>query len=223
MNCVLAVALMCAGCYLIGGIPFGYLIGRMKGIDIRTVGSRNIGATNVSRNFGKKWGIACFVLDVAKGLGPTLAAGHILASRTEAWNLSPVARNLLWLGCGICCVLGHNYSVYLRFRGGKGAATSLGVVLGVYPYLTLAGGLAFCVWAIVVLATRYVSLGSIVAAALLPPLAVMCSVWRGYGSLRDIWPVIAFAALAAVLVVYRHRENISRLRAGTERRIGEKR
>jgi glycerol-3-phosphate acyltransferase PlsY len=223
MNLTFAVVLMCLACYLIGGVPFGYLAGRVKGIDIRAAGSGNIGATNVGRLLGRSWGILVFALDVAKGLVPTLVVGMVLEAGAAEWNLSGSALNVLWLGCGICCVLGHNYPVYLRFRGGKGVATSLGVVLGVYPYLTIAGLLAFGVWLVVTLTTRYVSLGSICAAISLPPALAVCTLWDDSSVFTENLPVLGFAMLAAALVIYRHRENIKRLRAGTESPIGSRR
>jgi glycerol-3-phosphate acyltransferase PlsY len=218
-----AVVFICLSCYLIGATPFGYLVGRARGIDIRSVGSGNIGATNVGRILGKPWGLLVFVLDVAKGLAPTLTVGTLLESWSQTWSISGMAVNILWLGGGICCILGHNFPVYLRFRGGKGVATSLGIVLGVYPYLTVAGLLAFAVWLIVTVATRTVSLGSICAAVALPLLLAACTLWENYSVFAENLPVLGFATLASALVIYRHRENIKRLRAGTERRIGEQR
>jgi glycerol-3-phosphate acyltransferase PlsY len=117
-------------------------------------------------------------------------------------------------------VLGHNFPIYLNFHGGKGVATSLGVVLGVYPYLTLAGLLAFAVWIVVTLVSRFVSAGSVVAATALPLLLVVILRSAHRAAWSDHWPLVAFAVLAAALVIYRHRANIARLRAGTENRIG---
>jgi glycerol-3-phosphate acyltransferase PlsY len=213
-------ALMCAACYLIGSVPFGLLAGRLRGLDIRTRGSRNIGATNVARVLGRKWGIAVFVLDVVKGLIPTLACGSVVASASWMGEGQLWPRNILWLAAAMCCVLGHNYSVYLGFKGGKGVATSMGVVLGVYPHLTVPGLIAFGVWCVVTLGTRYVSLGSIAAAVTFPILVVVYAVCQGYNQLLEGWPFLGFSVLAAGLVVYRHRENVGRLRAGTESRIG---
>lgn len=209
---------LAAGCYLAGSIPFGYLVARAKGVDIRTVGSGNIGATNVGRILGRKWGILCFALDVAKGLVPTLLAGWLLRTAPDAANATRFY--FAWLLAGLCCVLGHNYPVFLAFRGGKGVATSLGVVLGVYPVLTYAGLLAFAVWIMVTMVSRYVSAGSIAAALCLPVFAILVLRSQHRTEWSSHWPVIAFAALAAALVVFRHRGNIARLRAGTERRIG---
>ncbi len=220
---VLAVIALCAGCYLIGSIPFGYIAGRLKGIDVRTAGSGNIGATNVSRLLGRKWGMSVFALDVLKGLAPTVVVGVLLSRYGHSWGLVGAGRNVAWLGAGICTVLGHNYPLTLGFRGGKGVATSLGVVLGVYPYLTYAGLLALVVWVIVTAATRYVSAGSLAAAAAFPLLFLICALWDGYAALRQGLPLFVFTLLVSALVVYRHRENIARIRAGTEHRIGHKR
>ncbi len=213
----------CLGCYLIGGIPFGLLVGLAQGVDIRRQGSGNIGATNVGRVLGRKWGVLVFVLDACKGLIPIVALGYVLRWVSSALGLTATGANLLWLAGGMCCVLGHNFPPYLRFRGGKGVATSLGVVLGVFPYLTFAGLMAFVIWTAVTLTTRYVSLGSVVAAASLPVLVAGCTLWQGYSVFIESWPLVAFSVLAATLVVYRHRENLSRLRLGNESRLGSNR
>jgi glycerol-3-phosphate acyltransferase PlsY len=220
MSLPTAVLLSCLGCYLIGSVPFGYIVGRARGIDIRAAGSGNIGATNVGRLLGRKWGIAVFLLDVLKGLGPTVGVGLWYHAAYSADALPPTLRNVVWLVAGICCVLGHNYPIYLGLRGGKGVATSLGVVLGVFPYLTLAGLLAFAVWLLVTLATRYVSAGSIAAALAFPVLLAGCMLWAGFPTFRRNWALLVFAFLLSGLVIYRHRANIGRLRAGTESRIG---
>ena len=220
MSFALALALLYAACYLIGAIPFGYLAGRLKGVDIRTQGSRNIGATNAGRVLGRPWGIAVFALDVAKGLGPVILCGMFLKDHAATWGVAPGALNLAWLGCAAACILGHTLPVYLRFRGGKGVATSLGVVLGLFPHLTIAGVLAFFVWVIVTLTTRYVSVGSICAALALPILVVGSLLRRGGATLHEDWPFVVFAIIAGGLVIYRHRGNIARLRAGAEHKIG---
>jgi len=219
----LVIGLTAVGCYLVGAIPFGYLVGRAHGVDVRSAGSGNIGATNVGRLLGRRWGIAVFILDVAKGLAPTIAAGAILAEQLRLGLVSPVATNVLWLISGVCCILGHNYPVFLGFRGGKGVATSLGVVLGVYPYLTVAGAFAFGIWLIVTLVSRYVSLGSICAAAALPLLVCGCTLYRGRAEFMANIPLVVFSMLLSALVIYRHRANLSRLRAGTENQIGTRR
>ncbi|MCB9849460.1 MAG: glycerol-3-phosphate 1-O-acyltransferase PlsY [Phycisphaerales bacterium] len=216
------VGILAVACYLIGSIPFGLVVGRCHGIDVRTAGSGNIGATNVGRLLGRKWGILVFVLDVLKGLVPTFVAGRFIADGFGQWGWSATAANVGWLLCGVCCILGHNFPIYLRFRGGKGVATSLGVLLGVYPYLTVAGLLAAVIWAVVTLTTRYVSLGSIVAAGALPVIVVVSAWLRGGDALKANLPMVGFALLACALVIYRHRGNLARLRAGTENKIGSR-
>ena len=222
MGLGLSSAVMCVGCYLVGAIPFGFIVGRAKGVDIREAGSGNIGATNVGRLFGRPWGIFVFALDVCKGLIPTVAAGMIIKGQMEDWQTSLAVANLLWLGSGICCVIGHNFPVFLRFKGGKGVATSLGVVLGVYPYLAIPGLAAFVVWVIVTLVSRYVSLGSVVAAVALPMLFVCYMRFRGESILGDNWPLLTFLLLVGSLVIYRHRGNITRLRAELKVRFAPK-
>jgi acyl phosphate:glycerol-3-phosphate acyltransferase len=180
--------------YLLGSIPFGYLAGRAKGIDIRTVGSRNIGTTNVFRTLGRRWGIAVLVLDMGKGLAAVLIAQGLTDG---AW---PV------LAAG-AAVLGHLAPVWLHFKGGKGVAVAGGALIGLMPLASaiLVGG-----WIVVVAVTRYVSVASILAAAAFTPLA-----WAlGYG-----WQYIVFAAVVSALVLVRHRANMRRLATGKELRI----
>ncbi len=220
MSVFATVSLLIIGAYLIGGIPFGLLAGRLRGIDIRTVGSRNIGATNVGRTLGRPYGIAVFALDVLKGLAATLVAGQILVGLAAAADLSEPTRYLFWLAVGMAAVLGHNYPVYLGFRGGKGVSTSLGVALGVYPELTFTALVAFAVWILVVAVSRYVSLGSIVAGVSFPVIFVVLSARRGQSVLTDAWPLLAFSLLLALLVLIRHRANLGRLAAGTESKVG---
>jgi len=223
MSPTVLVVLLMVGGYLIGGIPFGLLAGRMRGIDVRTTGSKNIGATNVGRLLGRWYGVLVFVLDVLKGLVPTLAAGCVLIGLSGRANLSEPGRYLCWLGVGAACVVGHNYPVYIRFRGGKGVSTSLGVALGIYPELTYPALLAFGVWLIVVAASRYVSLGSVVAGIAFPVAFAVLSSYRQQSVFSDSWPLLAFSLLLCVLVLLRHRSNLGRLLAGTESKIGRRR
>jgi glycerol-3-phosphate acyltransferase PlsY len=206
--------------YVIGATPFGVLLARAKGVDLRKSGSGNVGATNVGRVLGRRWGYLCFVLDVAKGLLPVLAAGAMLDVLHP--QIAPERlKQLSWLlvACGAIC--GHVFSFYLGFRGGKGVATGLGVVLGVWPYFTVPGLAALAIWIVLTLATRYVSVGSIVAAAaFVPMMAVYCHL-RGW-PLAERWPLLAFATAMATLIIVRHRTNISRLIHGTENKIGKK-
>lgn len=209
-----AAACILAG-YLVGSVPFGLLAGRLKGIDIRQHGSGNIGATNAGRVLGRGYGVAVFALDLLKGLVPVAVAGQVLQGRAEH-----VAFLWVWLSVAGACILGHMFPIYLGFKGGKGVATSLGVILGIYPYFTWPGLIAFGLWILVTGTTRYVSLGSVVAAGAFP---IIFAVFAGgglYGSEGTLWPLQLFAIIMGVLVIYRHRSNLRRLAQGTEAKIG---
>lgn len=200
--------------FLSGSVPYAWLIGRARGVDIRRHGSGNPGATNVGRVLGSRWGHLCLALDIAKGLVPTLAAGWaagVLGDRTlDARSAS------LWLGVAIACVLGHMFSPFLGFRGGKGVATGLGGVLGVFPALTVPAGVAAGVWLVSTRLTRYVGASSCLAAVAIP---VATRLWaRGEGRLV----LVAGTAVLAVLVIWKHRGNLRRTLAGTEPRIGDR-
>ncbi len=154
------------GAYLLGSIPFGLIIARAHGKDLRSIGSGNIGATNLSRALGRKWAFFCFFLDVTKGLVPMLVATGFISSPPAIIEL------FLALAAGCAAVLGHIFPIYVKFRGGKGVATSFGVALGLWPYYTICSFFALGVWAVVVLMWRYVSLASI-AASITFPLALI--------------------------------------------------
>jgi len=213
----LLYAALPAAAYAIGSTPFGVIIARVHNTDLRSKGSGNVGATNVGRVIGRNWGFLCFFLDVGKGLGPALAAGLLV--RTHPGAIPTSAQQVALLMVAFGAIAGHVFSFYLRFRGGKGVATSLGVVLGIWPYFTWPGLCAFAVWIAVTLASRYISLASIVAAA---AFVVFFAAFNA-GNLSRLWPLGAFAAAMAALIVVRHRTNIARLLAGTESRIGAKR
>jgi glycerol-3-phosphate acyltransferase PlsY len=200
--------------YVIGATPFGVLIARGRGVNLRKVGSGNVGATNVGRALGRKWGYVCFFLDVAKGLAPTLITGVLL--RREG-DFPTLTHQLIWLGVGFGAIAGHVFSFYLKFRGGKGVATSMGVVLGIFPYFTYPGLCALGVWIGVTLFSRYVSLGSVAAAVSFVPLFVAFR----RGQVAALWPLCAFAGAMVGLIIIRHRGNIVRLLSGTENKIGE--
>jgi glycerol-3-phosphate acyltransferase PlsY len=217
MNLAWQIALLLVGAYLLGGIPFGLLVARAKGVDIRRHGSGNVGATNVGRVLGRKWCGIVFVLDVAKGAVSTLAAGKIIAM--EGVRPSSQA-DLVWLAAALACVLGSVAPVYLRFKGGKGVAASLGVLLGIYPYLTFAAMVVLAVWLIVVLTTRYVSLASIIASGALP-LVFAGLAWRLDWRLEDHVALLGLCAAMTTVVWIRHRDNMHRLWAGTENRLGQ--
>ncbi len=207
------------GAYLVGSIPFGLLIGLAQGVDIRAQGSGNVGATNTGRLLGRRWGITCFVLDVSKGLGPVLAYGlwtgqagvDVPAAATGAL---PAAQ---WLALAVAAIIGHIFPIWLRLRGGKGVATGLGAVLGLWPVLTLPGFAAAVVWLIVLKLTGFVSLASMVAAGVLP-IATLISAWLLGLTAGEMAIYLAVTLALAALVVIRHRSNIAKLRAGTESR-----
>lgn len=196
----------CAGlfAYLLGAIPFGLLVAKCKGVDIRTLGSKNIGATNVFRSVGKGPGVLTFLLDAIKGLVPGLFFPVIATALTKLQFGQGFA-----LLCGTLAIMGHTWPVYLRFRGGKGVATSLGVIIGLAP---ASAGCGVGAWLVVFIALRYVSLASLVAA-----LVVALSTWYFYISQGILVPVVL--SLLSLLIVWRHRENIKRLRAGRENRF----
>ncbi len=222
-----AIGLIIGG-YLCGAIPFGLLIGRLKGVDVRTRGSCNIGATNVGRVLGRPYGVLVFLLDGLKGFVPVTLARFLLLSSAQTVGSSGEAGFLPYLMLvlvAVACVIGHMFPVYLKFKGGKGVATSLGVGLGMYPYYTLAGLMAFALWGLVLAVTRYVSVSSVVAVGAFPAFfAVLAWVKHDqWGRFADLWPLHLFGVVIAVLVVYRHRTNIGRLLAGTEHKIGASR
>ena len=195
--------------YLLGSIPVGYLVGRIRGIDIRSAGSGNIGATNVFRILGKLAGTLVLLADAAKGaLACTVVVRTIV--QWSALTFDPKETESIALAAGVAAILGHNYTCWLKFKGGKGIATSAGVLGAIVPI-----GLAasFTTWLIVFAASRYVSLASISAAVVLP-----FAVWLAGGSGQM---VVITAGLSA-LAVLKHRSNIRRLIDGTENRIGSR-
>lgn len=209
----MAVALLAlAAAYLIGAIPFGWLIARSRGVDIFQAGSGNIGATNVGRVLGRRFGLLVFALDFAKGAVPVALSGLLPADVRDAFGLP----NGLRVGVALCSFLGHLFPVYLRFHGGKGAATGAGTAFVLVPGPAT---LAILAWAAVVGATRLVSLGSVVAAGTICA-ARLLSVADPFG--RESVVVTGFCLAGAALVVVKHRANLARLARGTESRLEEK-
>jgi glycerol-3-phosphate acyltransferase PlsY len=211
MYAVFAVAVVVA--YLLGSLPFAFLIARSAGKDLRTIGSGNIGATNLARAVGRKWGYFCFALDVLKGLVPVALVRVLVGASNTPVLLS------LWLTVGIAAILGHVFPVYLRFKGGKGVATSFGVALGLWPYFTLCALVALMVWVVVVRIWRYVSLASISAAVVFPIALVLGILAVPDWHFASLWPLLVAAIVIPILVIVRHRENIRRLAAGTESKV----
>jgi len=198
-NTPLMLTLAILAAYLLGTIPNGLLLARLKGIDLQQMGSGNIGATNVFRCVGKGWGIVAFLLDAMKGFVPAFVFPRLMESAP------------LWLGlaCGVAAVAGHNWPVWLKFKGGKGVSTSAGMLLGIAP---VAFGIGVAAFALTLLTTRWVSLSSIVAAIVVP---------AAYIAMEGIDNRLLAGALVVmgVLVIFKHRANIGRLLKGTEPHI----
>ena len=192
--------------YLVGSVPAGFLLGKMRGIDIRQHGSGNIGATNVYRVMGRNWGLLAFAFDFLKGFLPLFLVRTFAVVDDGSWQVS-----LLLVACGIASILGHNYTPWLGFKGGKGIATSAGMLGALMPCVL---ALALSLWIIAVLVTRYVSIASLLAAAVLPVGAAFF--YRGQ------WIYFGLCCLAGGLAAWRHRSNIRRLIDGTESRVGSK-
>jgi len=224
--------------FLLGSIPFGLIIAKLKGIDIRAHGSGNIGATNVLRVVGKQYGITCLFLDLLKGYIPVVIAINLIQIDGKA-----IVPDLGFLDCcalhlpveqqftgqlaqvvtALCAVLGHNYSPWVGFRGGKGIATSGGVLLGLMPAAVV---LLIVVWLLLFLTTRYVSIASIGAAAALPVLTHIGARFHKNADGISLWeagtwnkPLFIFSLVIGILAIWKHRTNIQRLREGTEHRF----
>ncbi|MEI6674561.1 MAG: glycerol-3-phosphate 1-O-acyltransferase PlsY [Verrucomicrobiota bacterium] len=231
--------------FLLGSIPFGLLMAKSRGIDIRQQGSGNIGATNVLRVMGKKYGIACLLLDMLKGLIPTLLALNWIRFEGQPTGmvipcLLPLAHvlpsdqqtlaQLLQVATGLCAILGHNYSPWVGFKGGKGIATSAGVVIALMPAAIV---ILLLVWVLVFALTRYVSVASMGAVGVLPLLTHMGARFHHLHNdpnLPTLWqagtwnkPLLAFSVVVALLGIWKHRSNIKRLRHGTENRFEKRR
>jgi glycerol-3-phosphate acyltransferase PlsY len=201
--------LIAVGSYLIGSIPFGYLAGRLCGVDIRTKGSGNIGATNALRVLGKKWGYTVFLLDFLKAWLPVkLALG---------WGIALMVHPASAPGAlaGLCALLGHSFPVWLGFKGGKGIASSAGVMVGLFSLAVFLVCLGM--WLLLFTVTRYVSIASIVAAISLPVAVGILVLLH-----RADWLGFTVSVVMASLAIWRHRSNIVRLRAGTEPRFERK-
>ncbi len=193
--------------YFVGSIPTGYLVGRARGLDIRSVGSGNIGATNVLRVLGKGAGALVFMVDAVKGFAAAWFAPHIAGFFGQVRPGDPDQRDYLSILAAFCVILGHNYTCWLKFKGGKGVATSAGALTALFPAALV---VVLAIWLIILALFRYVSLASIIAALALP-----LSAWLLHCNRRMM--VVAF--FMGGLVVYKHKANIKRLLNGTENRI----
>lgn len=193
------------GSYLIGSIPSGMAIGKLRGIDIREYGSGNIGTTNVLRTLGARYGAIVLVADVLKGVIAVLLARYIIETPTGE------------MAAGFAAVAGHDWSLFLKFKGGRGVATSLGALLPMAMPAPLSGVIGLAVFVVVVLASRYVSLASIVGSV---AAVVAMAIFLGVN--RVPWQYLVYIGVVVALIIYQHRDNIARLRAGTESKMGQK-
>jgi glycerol-3-phosphate acyltransferase PlsY len=202
---MLAYVLIAVGAYLLGSIPTGFLVARARGVDIRTVGSQNMGATNVFRVLGKGPGIFVLLADALKGWGAiALTRYGIQPHYAHGAELNEVAAPIV---AGLFAILGHIYTCWLRFKGGKGIATSAGVMVALVPWALLA---SLVIWLVAFVGTRYVSVASIAASAVLP-----VATWL---TTHDLM-LTGITSLVAALAIYKHKGNVQRLRNGTENRF----
>lgn len=226
--------------FLLGSIPFGLFIAKAKGIDIRQHGSGNIGATNVFRVVGKKYGLSCLLLDALKGFIPVVIALNLVPvegrdilfglSFLESFAMNPAAdqltAQLVHVFTALAAVLGHNYSPWIGFKGGKGIATSAGVLIGLMPMAVL---VLLVIFIAVLALTRYVAVASITAAICLPVLTHLGARYHVNDAGISLWeagtwnkPLFFFTLIIGILAVWKHRTNIRRLRDGTESKFGMK-
>jgi len=197
--------------YLIGGTPFGFVIGKLRGVDVRTVGSKNIGATNVYRTVGHKWGFLAFFCDFLKGFLPTLIAWLVVKDHPQWFAAKEGMLAALPVWVGLACVVGHTLTPYMKFKGGKGVATAFGMLMAQIPWLVLA---AFAVFVVTVWLSHYISLGSILAASLLA-----VAIWIPNPLAQPTLPLQIVMTIIGVFVVYKHKSNIVRLVKGCENKI----
>ena len=193
------------GSYLIGSIPSGLIIGKLRRVDIREYGSGNIGTTNVLRTLGARYGALVLIADVFKGVIAVLLARYIIGS--------PMSE----MAAGFAAVAGHDWSLFLKFKGGRGVATSLGALLPLVMPAPLTGVIGLAAFVLVTLASRYVSLASIVGSV---SAVVAMAVFMGIG--RVPWEYLVYIVVVVALIIFQHRDNISRLLSGTESKLGQK-
>lgn len=207
MSLVSAILLICAVSYLLGSIPFGFIVAKARHVDIRTVGSGNIGATNVFRSVGKVWGVLTFMFDFLKGFAP---AFYIPSLLPKTCGLHPDAASVL---AACFAIIGHNWPVFLHFRGGKGVATSAGAVFGMAPVPATCG---LVTWVSMFLITRYVSVASMA-------IGITTPAYSWFRDWPDRWIMPPVLTAVGILIIVRHHANIRRLIAGTEHRFSFRR
>ena len=206
MNTIMLLYMLVPAAYLIGSIPFGLIFTRGSGVDLRSTGSRNIGATNVLRSVGKIPAILTLLFDGLKGAIPVIICKYILSTSNPEMLFGE-----LWISAvGLAAVLGHMFSVFLGFRGGKGVATGIGVIAGYSPSVSL---ILIGIWIAVAIVTKYSSLAALVSVASLPLIYVI----KGASAIT-----ISFGIILAALIIFKHKTNISNLMSGSESRIGKK-
>ena len=203
--------------YFAGSIPFGVLIAKTKGVNIREHGSKNIGATNVGRVLGKKLGLICFILDVLKGAAPVFVVGMLSGLFGQSIEQIGTTEMLLWICVALTALLGHMYSVFLKFGGGKGVATTFGGMVAMWPLLTIPVLLAFLAWIITLKGSKMISLASMVAAIVLFADAVVTVLFNA--TVGHAWPILLVTGLIATMVFWKHRSNIDRIIRGEEPKI----
>jgi glycerol-3-phosphate acyltransferase PlsY len=205
--------------YFAGSIPFGVLVAKTKGVNIREHGSKNIGATNVGRLLGKPLGFTCFLLDVLKGAIPVAVVGCM--AETYGLTLSEISTTqlLLWIAVAFAALLGHMYSPWLKFGGGKGVATTFGSMVAMWPLLTLPVLGAFVFWFVALKFSKMVSLASLVSALALFVLSVILVCMES--NVAHAWPLLVVTFLITAMVFWKHRSNIGRIMRGDEPKLGD--
>jgi glycerol-3-phosphate acyltransferase PlsY len=213
-------AVLPTGAYLIGSFPTAHLIARSRGVDLGSVGSKSYGATNLGRTLGRTYGIACFLIDAAKGAIPTLVAGWLLGTLGAAPVDVSILATWCWLAVAAAAIVGHTLSPWIGFKGGKGVATGFGALAAMAPAMTLPTFQALAIWAALVVAFRMVSFASIAAAWSIPvAIAVRALFDGGLDGVRAVGPYVIASLVIAVFITIKHRANLARIRAGTESKI----
>ena len=200
--------------YIVGSLPFGFWISKSLGVDIRNQGSGNIGATNVLRTLGRKVGITVLILDISKGFLPVLIGSIIIFNQLPDNMLDKEEiEGTIYVLLAIGAILGHNYTFWLGFKGGKGIATSAGAIMPFLPEVLIG---SLFVWILFFFLSRYVAIASIAAAFSIPILTVSLDHNYLFPEINSSWPVISFGIIASIMAVWRHRSNIQRLIKGEE-------